>query len=1021
MFVPLHIHTGYTFLKSSILIEKLLEVAQNSKISALGISDIGVMYGYPKFFKECQKHEVTPLFGMDIVVDGNALSLYIQNEKGYVNLIYISSLYQKQKEFTFEQLKNKTDGLKCVIRTKNPIFFDGIDSTLPRKLSKYSSLFKEFYIGIEIYTKEEIPEANLIREFANHYSYTVVAFPLISYLKKEDAIAIKILDAIDRQTSFDFNENIADSHYFFKNQEEVKKFYYPSEIDDTELVLKNIEFVFNKKRGALLHYEPGESSDDLLIKKLHEGLKIRGIDLNKKTVYRNRLNQEYLTIKKMGYSDYFLIVQDYVLYAKNNNIPVGPGRGSAAGSLVSYLLQITEVDPIKYNLLFERFLNDQRETMPDIDIDFSDTKRDYLFSYLNKKYGERRCARVVTFQTFGAKQSLRDVTKAYGFPNHIADKICKTIPNSFLANNYDLDYAYDNIPALKDTIDSTGDFQIIFDKAHLIEGLPRQKGLHAAGMIIDNNDLLSAIPLTYEEGIGQITQFEKDYLEDQGFLKMDLLGLSNLRTIENCLENIKKYRNKTIKINDIPYTDPKIFELILSGSTMGLFQLDTAAATQALNYIKPTKFEEVVATISLDRPGPQKQIPSYARRKEGLEKIDYIDKSLEPILKETYGIIVYQEQIMQICMTFAGFSSKEADLFRIAISKKHQDQMIKLKDKFVLGAQKNGHNIKIINQIYNLILKFAEYGFNKSHALSYAIIACQEAYLKAYYGPEFYLAILDQQYGSNDTKFNKYISEIQKNNIEVLLPDINKSSNRFLLEKNNALRMPLLGIKEFPNKIILNILNERSKNGLFNDFLDFVVRMYQTEDKITETQLSKLIDAGCFDNLCPNRKSLKKSIPHALQFASTSIYKDGELFADFGLDFKYVECEDDPFERMENEMKVLGVLLSDSLLKHVNLNKSIQQKITPISSLKLNKTAYILVIIKSIKDIKIKTGKDKGKPMAFLTLTDEKDELEATLFVNEYAKYQEILKTNRPYLLKGVYSSYNDKKSFTIDHMKLME
>lgn len=1018
-YIPLHVHTGYTFLKSGILLKKYVQFAKKLGYSYIGISDVNVIYGFPKFNKLCLENGINPIFGMDITINDIAISLFVKNEIGYKNISKISTILQKKKIISLEELKDFSSGLIGVISSKSKIFSNIKEKTFPHDLNKYASLFDDIFIGIEIYTKEEINDADLIRNFAQHYNYTVVAFPLVKYLNKNDSIVLKMLDAIDKQESFDFKENNADSHYFLKTKDEITKFYSPSELDNVSDLYEKIDFVFLRKRGNLLHFKEGKDSNNLLVDYLYKGLKTRNIDLEKNKDYKDRLNYEYLVIKKMGYSDYFLTVQDYVSFAKSNNIPVGPGRGSASGSLISYILGITDVDPIKYNLLFERFLNPQRNSMPDIDIDFSDTKRDLIFKYLMDKYGKERCARVVAFQTFASKQSLRDTTKVFGFPNSIADRICKTIPNNFMAGNYDLDIAYKNIPAFKKIIDETPDFREIFLKAHLIEGLPRQRGLHAAGLILDNNDLFESIPLTFEENNEQVTQYEKDYLEEQGFLKMDLLGLSNLSTIENCLKNIKENRNIQINLSSINLNDSSIYSLINSKRTMGLFQLDTGAATNALNYIKPQTFMDVVATISLDRPGPMEQIPLFSRRKDNKEKIVYPDDSLSPILKETYGIIVYQEQIMQICRSFAGFSFAEADLFRRAISKKHESELMKLKDKFVLGAQKNGHNIKTINTIFNLILKFASYGFNKSHAVGYAMIACQEAYLKANFGPEFYVAILDQQYGSNDSKFNKYLAEIKKSNIDIMLPDINKSGTSFQLYDDKLL-MPLAGIYGLPNKVVTNIIEERSAHGYFKDFLDFVIRMYQGADKITDTQLHKLIDSGVFDNLYNNRKSLKLSVDSALTYASASIYKEGSLFNDFGLRFEYEEAYDSPEERIENELKSLGVMISDSPLRHVQLQEEIKNEIISINDLKIGVTSLILVIVRSIKTITIKNGKDKGKPMAFLTAFDESGEIDITLFSKEYASLANNLKENSIFLINGSLQERAGRLSFACNNIELM-
>ena len=1009
-FIPLHIETGYTFLKSSILIANLIKEAKNDGYSTLGICDRYVMYGFPKFNQECLKNNIKPIFGLDAKIDDFLdISLFIKNEEGYKNLCYISTILQKDNTISSEEIKDLTKGLIAVVPTNKNEIFNSIDDKLfAHNLNKYTSLFDQFLIGIEIYNKEMIPHVDLIRSFAQQYAYETIAFPLVRYLKKDDAISIKLLEAIKNQTSISIEEPIDNSDYFFKTKDEITKFYSLHELDNCKNIFKDLDFTFLKKRGELLHFDPSKDASILLKEKIFEGLKIRNIELKDNEEYRSRLNYEYLTIEKMGYCDYFLIVQDYVKYARNNDILVGPGRGSAAGSLVSYLLGITEVDPLKFNLLFERFLNPQRKTMPDIDIDFQDTRRDEVFNYLINKYGIERCSRVIAFQTFGAKQSLRDITKAIGYPNAKADEIAKTIPNNYNANNYTLDYAYANIPTFKEKIDENIDNQRIFKLAHSIEGLPRQKGLHAAGLILDNNDLRRSIPLTYENGIDLVTQYEKDYLEDQGFLKMDLLGLTHLTTIANCLKIIKAKKNIDLNYLDIPYNDKKIFDLIKEKRTMGIFQLDTSAAGNALSYIKPSCFNDIVATISLDRPGPMAQIPAFALRKEGKAKITYLSPSLEPILKDTYGIIVYQEQIMQIARVYAGFSFAKADLFRRAISKKHQSELIQMRDDFTKGALKNNHNIKEINSLFDLILKFASYGFNKSHAVCYAMIACQEAYLKTYYGCEFYMAILDQEYGSNDVKFAKYISEIRKNNIEILLPNINYSTTNFELVDNKLL-MPLTGINNFPRLVILNILNERNKNGLFKDFLDFVVRMYQSSDPITENQIQKLIDAGVFDTLYPNRKSLKQSVPYAIQYASTSVLSTNNLFENFGISFKYVDTEDDLIERIKNEKEALGVMISDSFLNHIDKNLFTKYQITKISDLLENKETTILCAISHIKTTKIKKGKDAGKPMAFVSAYDETGEIELIVFSDVYAIYANKLVENNIVIVTGrLQKKYNN-------------
>lgn len=1027
-FIPLHIRTSYSFLKSGILLKNLFNVAKKYGYEEIGICDLNVMYSYPEFNSLAKENNIKPIFGLDIEVEDFYLSLILKNENGYRNLSKIVSLISKNKyndkEIVLDELKDYFKDVICIIPTNNNACFNQINDNLLPIIKKISSYFNDFYIGLEIYTDNSVPHANLIRNFADKNNLNIVAFPFVSYINKEDAKVIDVLDAIGENRSIDRNFESSFPYFYLKSKDEISRFYNEEEINATSSIYKMINFDFDNKRGKLIHYLKDfsdEETRDFFINKINDGVSKFNIDLNNK-IYKNRLNQEYSVIKKMGFINYFLVVQDYINFAKNNNIPVGPGRGSAAGSLISYALGITDVDPIKYNLLFERFLNIKRNSMPDIDIDISDIKREDVIEYLINKYGYNHVARVSAFQTIAAKQAIRDTGRVYGIEQTIVNEVSKAIPDNFKdenAKNFSLDYAYENIPALKNLIDSDEEYQFLFKEAHRIEGLPRQRGLHAAGVILNEDDLLSVIPCDYESETGLVVEFEKDYLEKQGFLKMDLLGLSNLTVIEKCLQNIEKDCKIQIKMEDIPYDTPEIFTLLSELKTMGIFQLDTSASLNALINIRPNCFLDVVATISLDRPGPMQFIPNYSRRKEGKERITYISKDLEPILKETYGIIVYQEQIMQIAQVFSGFTFTDADIFRKAISKKDRNVLLEMKNKFIKGALSKNHTVQEAETLFSQILKFANYGFNKAHAVSYAMIACKEAYLKANYPIQFYSAILDQQYGANDVKFSKYISEIRKSNIKILLPDINYSSISFT-SHNGGLLMPLYGISGLQSKLIINILKERNQNGLYSSFIDFVTRMIRTKEKFNESQLSKLIDAGVFDNLYPNRKALKMSIPSAIQYASSCLFNEGKLINDFGLEFRIPECIDDPIERIENEQSALGVMISDSPLNHINI-KDLNEKITPIDSLQVKKTSTIVGIVRSIKQIVVKNGKDKGKPMAFVSLFDESGEIDCTFFTNEWKDHSITTKINSILIIKGYLEIRNNRNSFIVNECKEME
>ena len=499
---------------------------------------------------------------------------------------------------------------------------------------------------------------------------------------------------------------------------------------------------------------------------------------------------------------------------------------------------------------------------------------------------------------------------------------------------------------------------------------------------------------------------------------MDILGLSNLTVIDNCLKKIEKTRKTQLKMEDIPYDTPEIFKLIGEFKTMGIFQLDTSAAYNAIVNIRPNSFLDVVATISLDRPGPMQFIPTFSRRKHGQERISYLSKSLEPILKETYGIIVYQEQIMQIAQAYASFSFSDADIFRKAISKKDKHELLEMRQKFIKGSVANGHSGVEANTLFEQILKFANYGFNKSHAVAYAMIACKEAYLKANYPIEFYCAILDQQYGSNDTKFSRYLAEIRSSKLKVYLPNINESTLRFEMW-NNGLLMPLLGINNLPSRVIISIIQEREKHGPYDSFINFVIRMTYFDEKISDTVLAKLIDAGAFDTLHSNRKALKMSIPNAIQYASMVKSSEGKLLNDFGIEYHIPEVIDDPIERLDNECAAVGVMISDSPLNHLP-DELKNLKHTLIGDLRVGQTTTIVGIVRSIKNIVVKNGKDKGKPMAFVTIFDESGDVDTTFFSSIWSTVVSDIEINKIIVISGRYEMRNNLGNFLVGSVKVV-
>ena len=989
--------------------ERIAKGVKKNDYAGLGLCDKGVMFGVPSFIKTAEEIKKPYVIGLEVSLDDDTLCLYALNEEGYRHLINISTAIQKEV-LDWKTLQDNASGLMAVLETINGKFkelFLEQNEGFNRYLLSISKPFKDgFYLGIEVTKKEDVSYANKIRKFANEFTYDCIAFPKIRYEKKDDAIVLRIAEAIANEETI--SEKKLTGQDYFMSINDYQKIYTQKEINNTKKVLDNVSLDFHQKRGEILHY-PVDNSEATLRERCLA--KLEEFGLSQKEEYVKRLEYELETIISLGYADYFLIVQDYVSYAKSHDILVGPGRGSAAGCLISYLLNITEIDPLKYNLQFERFLNPYRKTMPDIDVDFMDIKRDQVIDYMREKYGNERVANIATFQTIQAKQSLRDIGRVYNYPNNYIDLLSKRITNPKLS----LREAYKQLPEFKKLVDSDEYFLQIVSLASKIEGLIRQSGMHAAGIILNNQKLEDALPVLVDFNGHYISQYEMGYLEEQGFLKMDFLGLRNLTTIDYCVALIKKNHPEVeIDAKELPYDDPNIFKLIASNQTMGLFQIETSTMKKGIKVLKPNCFEDIVALLALNRPGPMEFIPTYAKRKEGKQSITYDDPCLENILKETYGIIVYQEQINQIATTMAGFSMGEADMFRRAISKKDSAKMLDNEKAFIDGAIKNGHDEKTAKKVFDSIMKFANYGFNKSHSVVYSVIACQMAYLKYYYPLEFYAAILETSSSTTDSKFNEYISEMKQRNIAIISPNINYSGKDFIVQEKGLL-FPLNAIKGINEILVNNILEER-ENGPFKDFFDFVSRMYRF--KISETQILKLIDAGCFDVFNPSRASFRASVKSALQYAELSYKENDQLnigFSDLITPY-LIEDADDPIENLDKEYDVLGIMLSNNPL-HYKGDILRAKKVTPIINALEERNATIAGLIRSVKTISTK----KGTTMAFIKLVDETGEIEITIFPEAYLNSVQLLEKNNLIIASIKREKHDDSYDYVSDKIEPLE
>lgn len=987
-FVPLRIYSGFSYLQSGLLAEKIPFLAKKMGYEKVAVTDNGSLSGFAPFAHAAKDAGVSPVYGMDAKIEEGTFTLIIKNEGGYRNLCELSLLYSQGK-LDYKALVAHSSGLIAIVPADECPLLDKIlvgegDIVEFRNLL---SPFEESYIGLP-YLPGNGGYISKIRNFARNYSYSVVALPFILYPKKEDAIVLSIVKAIANKSYLEEKEESGTQH--FLSHQEVEDYYNQEEIALTDIIASKSTFSLIRKRGKLLHYDNplNLTSDQYLAQLARKGLEKRLGSINEK--YENRLTYELNVIARMGYSDYFLIVGDYVNYAKRHGIIVGPGRGSGAGSLVSYALHIVDVDPIKFDLLFERFLNPERQSMPDIDVDFSDLRREEVVTYMQNKYGKNRVAHVLATQTIGAKEALSDIGRVYRYRENEIKLVKDRIQNPFISLRDD----YRTSKSFRELIDSDKYYLQMVALASKIEGLPRQASIHAAGILLNADPLEEVIPITDSPEVGYIGNLEKDYLEEQGFLKMDILGLRNLSIIEECLFLIRKKGGPTIDYRSIPYDDKGAIALIASGKTMGLFQLESEGMKRAISTVKPASFEDVAALLALFRPGPMDSIETYARRKNGQESVRYPSPELESVLKSTYGIIVYQEQVMQIARIYSGFTLAEADLLRRAISKKNADKLLSMKDKFIDGAVKKGHSRQSGEEIFNLIERFADYGFNKSHAVAYGMLTCQMAYLKSRYPEEFYSAVLNYL-PTEGSKFKTTISEAKTLSLRLSLPDVNYSESRFSA-KDGKIRLPLTSIKNFPSILARDILEERDFHGLYKDLFDFVVRCKKY--RITLVNVVKLIDAGALDSLSRSRASLRASVSLAFTYAEMICGESGQD-ALLDLDIEkpsMVIANDDKAINLEAEYEALGMMVSGTPLslyeEELKGHKLTRLGEVP-SSRGIIETA---AIIKSVRAHRTK----KGDTMGFLSIYDEDCDLNVVAFPDEFGRLFPELKENRVLLFK---------------------
>ena len=905
------IKTDYEVLKSLIKIKDLITYAKANNINSLGVIDNNLSSSI-EFYEECKKNNIKPLIALDVTINDH-IYIYAKNYQGLKDLFKLNT-YLLDNTLTIEVLSKYITNTYLVTTNIN----------LYNELSKITS---NLFLGVK--------NINDAKEIKNK-----VIFNIARTLKREDTKYLSYLREIDG----DSKENLE----LYKND-----YLIPADNKHfTDLI--NIEI--KGEENLIPHY-------DINIKdsyKYLKGLSVKGLtkrlNANVPDNYKQRLIYELSVIKKMGFTDYFLIVYDYVKYAITHNILVGPGRGSAAGSLVTYSLGITQIDPIKYDLLFERFLNPGRITMPDIDIDFDAEKRGEMISYVKERYGATNAMPIMTYGTFASKQALLSVSKILNIDISTLSPLIdakKTLKENLTKEVISL-------------LNNNQELKKVYYEATKIEGLKKHISTHAAGVVISSKQLDEIIPII-KSGDNYLTGYTMNYLESLGLLKMDFLAIKDLTTISNILESI----NPKININKISLNDEKVFNAFSNAQTVGIFQFESEGMKNFLRRLKPNTFTDLSLALALYRPGPMQSIDSFINRRNGKEKVTYIEKDLESILKETYGIIIYQEQIMQIFNKLASYTYAEADLIRRAISKKKEDIIINEKEKFITRSVNNGYQKEKAEKIYDLIMKFASYGFNKSHSVAYAMLAYQMMYLKINYPKEFYASLLT--ININTTKTKEYIDEAKTLGLKILKPDINKSTDAYTFEED-GIRMPLTIIKNIGPVAIKEITEERKKSE-FTDFTDFVSRIYNKG--INTKTIENLIYAGVFDEMGETRNTLLASLKNVLIYAELVSGVGDALVSKPEL----IKTEELPLnELMQKEIELFGFYVSNHPASKYNYVK--------FNNIKeyFDKNIETVGLLEKIKTIKTK----KGDTMAFLDLTDETGTISATIFPNRIIYINQI-------------------------------
>lgn len=1024
-FTHLSIRSGYSFFNSTIKIEQLVDRAKEYNFSSIALTDENVLYGAIPFYQACTKKGIKPLIGMivQVQIDEEKIpcTFIAKSNVGYKNLIHLSTNIQMEVPCTMELLAKYNTDLICIISSqhqwiKNLLLHEQFDQVI-KIMNNFYHIYPEenVYLSAEIYTDLDQNVLANIKKIASEANISVVAMQDVRYLDDKDYVSFDCLQAMKYNEKWDSRSiDHEKQQRYFRSIKEMEEIFseWPEIIAKTTEIANecHVSFVFGDPLLPSFPVPEGQTAASYLRQQCEEQLDHRYKRITDKI--KQRLDYELKIIEQLGFSDYFLIVADFVQFAKNKQILVGPGRGSAAGSIVAYLLGITNVDPIKYDLLFERFLNPERISMPDIDIDFSDIRRDEVIEYVKNKYGHEHVAQIITFGTFGARSLLRELMKTMDIDERDQAYILRQIPVH--ANEPIANYVKQS-EEFAEYIKQTPTLRLLFLNAIKLEGLPRHISTHAAGIVIGKEPLTEHVPLTKGSHDVFLTQYAMNELEAIGLLKIDILGLRNLTIMERIIHSVNKTLHEPIDVNTLPEHDEKTFALLRAGKTNGIFQLESAGMKRVLVQMKPSNLEDIIALNALYRPGPMEHIPTYIARKHGKEKITYVHPDLEPILAPTYGVLVYQEQIMQVAHVVANYSLGEADILRRAISKKEKQTMVQQEQAFMNGAIKNGYDEHIAKEVFSWIVKFANYGFNKSHSVAYSKIGYQLSYLKANFSTHFFAQILSSVM-NDPVKLRMYMREANENGIEILPPSINKSYGAFTVENGN-IRIGFMAIKGIGYETVKEIVRAR-KEKKYSDLFDFCLRA-----SIKRNVLETLILAGAFDETYSNRASLLDSIDQAI--ARKELFGDmsgqENLFSNqLNMKPSYIKIDDfSRMKKLQDEKELLHVYVTSHPFKQYRSLLASQQFLTLHQSKGLRQNSFVktVAIIQTIRKIHTK----RGDSMAFMTISDETEEMETVIFPKLYRQVNQTLQTEQTVLIEGKISIRQKEPQIIIDNMKVID